>query len=147
MHFSPKYLQGKIWKLYYLVKILWKLYYLVKILWKLYHLVKILFRHICSASSKSIRVNMFSQDPLKLHIARLGGERFRPSIKTLIILEVGERGSSWSTGRQRGCRRETTREKKEEDYEEGLRDREMWVGDRLRRYIHNNRGDRVMYSG
>lgn len=48
------------------------------------------------------REYVFSQDPLKLHIARHAGERFRPSIKTLIILEVGERGSSWSTGRQKG---------------------------------------------
>lgn len=29
---------------------------------------------------------------------------------------------------------------KKEDQEEGSRNREMWVGDRLRRYRHNNQG-------
>lgn len=69
--------------------------------------VKILFRCICSASLKSIRVNVFARS-VKITYRATGGERFHTSIKTLIILEVGERGSSWSTGRQRGCKRETT---------------------------------------
>lgn len=66
---------------------------------------------------------MFSQDPLKLHIARRGGERFPTSIKTLITLEVGEGGSNWSAKRvQKGKLRERRRKRITRGEIEGPRD-------------------------